>query len=433
LADDLAWLANNLDKPAHKILRQLDIRLDYQTFLRNSSGFRQTGEGRAISVQVFINYAKDHGTLLEFMGHLRQLANQNIGQAAHAQKDGVTISTIHQAKGLEWPVVFIPQVNQGTIPFVPERAEASPELTAVLAEERRLFYVAITRTREQLYLHLLKKEPISTFLTEAAYRAVLEDVPAMQKALAGRPEKWQASEALLLTRRIPGYHLQRYFQNWWSLSPTEQTAIAHRLQQFLLAAREQQLWPELKLDQPHLDLWQSIAPLPENGNHPLNFPGLAKLKNNKQKTKNEKRKPKPNPQSPIPDPQPDLIMPGMWVLCDAGWGRIEGIMDLVKRPLSATERTNTFVRYQVVLRPELDAEPVEIDVSASRIKFLKAKKIHTCSKCGQFSAGDVEMVTAVHNKTAHDGISPAYKTERKPERKLTTLVFSTEQPTQMVV
>ncbi len=133
-----------------------------------------------------------------------------------------------------------------------------------------------------------------------------------------------------------------------------------------------------------------------------------------------------------PPDEPDLIMPGMWVYCDAGWGQIEEVLDLVKRPLSSAERTNTFVRYRVVLRPGQDAEPVEIDVSASRIKFLKAKKVYTCSKCGRFSAGDVEMVTAVHNNIAHDGISPAYKTERKPERKLTKLIFSTEQPEEVV-
>ena len=435
LADDIAWLANQLDKPAHKALRQLDIRLDYQSFLRNSSGFRQTGEGRAISVQVFIDYAKEHGTLLEFMGHLRQLANQNIGQAAHAEKDAVTISTIHQAKGAEWPVVFIPQVNQGTIPFLPERAEASEELTAVLAEERRLFYVAITRTREQLYLHLLKREPVSRFLTESGYRAVIDDVPAMQKALTVQPQKWQANEALLLSRQIPDYHLQRYFQNWWSFSETQQAEIAHRLQQFLIAAREQHLWSELKLAQNHLDLWQAISPLPENGSNPLNFPGLAKLKRQNRQSKIVNRQSKvSNLQSPISEP--DLIMPGMWVQCDAGWGQIEEILDLVKRPLRpgsaqalpSTERTNTFVRYRIVLRPEQDAEPIEIDVSASRIKFVKAKKVYTCSKCQLFSAGDVEMITAVHNEAAHDGISPAYKSERKPERKLTKLVFSTEPP-----
>lgn len=55
----------------------------------------------------------------------------------------VTISTIHAAKGLEWPVVFIPATYQGSIPH--SRAEDSNE-------ERRLLYVAMTRAKALLYM-----------------------------------------------------------------------------------------------------------------------------------------------------------------------------------------------------------------------------------------------------------------------------------------
>lgn len=121
-------------------------------------------------------------------------------------------------------------------------------------------------------------------------------------------------------------------------------------------------------------------------------------------------------------------MPDMWVRCDAGWGRIEEILDVVKRPLSAAERTNKFVRYQVTLRPHQDAERIELDVSASRIKFLNAQKVYTCTKCQGFSATEAQLITDMHNEAAHDGLSPAYKTERKPERKLSQLFFSTRKP-----
>ena len=57
--------------------------------------------------------------------------------------DKVTISTIHAAKGLEWPVVFIPSVHQGIIPH--SRSEDEDE-------ERRLLYVAMTRAQALLYL-----------------------------------------------------------------------------------------------------------------------------------------------------------------------------------------------------------------------------------------------------------------------------------------
>lgn len=86
------------------------------------------------------------------------LANVALATEATTQegKDGepapetVTISTIHAAKGLEWPVVFIPAVYNGSIPH--SRAE-------VIDEERRLLYVAMTRAQALLYLSLPLRQP----------------------------------------------------------------------------------------------------------------------------------------------------------------------------------------------------------------------------------------------------------------------------------
>ncbi|KAJ5684318.1 uncharacterized protein N7477_000663 [Penicillium maclennaniae] len=80
----------------------------------------------------------------------------NVALATEATKEGetetekVTISTIHAAKGLEWPVVFIPAVYNGSIPH--SRAEE-------LDEERRLLYVAMTRAQALLYLSLPLRQP----------------------------------------------------------------------------------------------------------------------------------------------------------------------------------------------------------------------------------------------------------------------------------
>ena len=64
-----------------------------------------------------------------------------------SQEDSVKIMTIHAAKGLEWPVVFLPALEEGIFP-----AERSLMSGAALEEERRLFYVACTRAKEGLYL-----------------------------------------------------------------------------------------------------------------------------------------------------------------------------------------------------------------------------------------------------------------------------------------
>jgi DNA helicase-2/ATP-dependent DNA helicase PcrA len=95
-------------------------------------------------------------------------------------EDYLVISTIHSAKGLEWPVVHLPHLIDGAMPS--DMALATP---AGLEEERRLFYVAVTRARDQLYLyapfrlhhHRLARDDrhslgqITRFLDGAAIRA----------------------------------------------------------------------------------------------------------------------------------------------------------------------------------------------------------------------------------------------------------------------
>lgn len=64
-------------------------------------------------------------------------------------KDSVTISTIHSAKGLEWSAVFIPHAIDGALPSYKSLGELEK-----LEEERRLFYVAVTRAKHQLWISM---------------------------------------------------------------------------------------------------------------------------------------------------------------------------------------------------------------------------------------------------------------------------------------
>jgi len=71
----------------------------------------------------------------------------------------VSLMTIHSAKGLEFPVVFIAGAEEGLIPHVrsTEDAQSEEEAAGNVEEERRLFYVAITRAREKLYITSCQK------------------------------------------------------------------------------------------------------------------------------------------------------------------------------------------------------------------------------------------------------------------------------------
>jgi DNA helicase II / ATP-dependent DNA helicase PcrA len=70
------------------------------------------------------------------------------------EEDYVVISTVHSAKGLEWPIVHVPQVIDGSIPIDMALGSAHG-----LEEERRLFYVAVTRARDELHLYTPMRMP----------------------------------------------------------------------------------------------------------------------------------------------------------------------------------------------------------------------------------------------------------------------------------
>lgn len=81
------------------------------------------------------------------------------------QIQGVTLSTMHSAKGLEFEVVFIPSIVEE---IIPHKKSTTPEQ---IEEERRLFYVAITRAKSKLYISEIaqrhdKKTKRSCFLKE---------------------------------------------------------------------------------------------------------------------------------------------------------------------------------------------------------------------------------------------------------------------------
>lgn len=87
--------------------------------------------------------ASDDDLLARFLSNVSLASDKQTEDKDQEGKPLVTISTIHAAKGLEWPVVFIPAVYNGSIPHI--RADDQDE-------ERRLLYVAMTRAKALLYL-----------------------------------------------------------------------------------------------------------------------------------------------------------------------------------------------------------------------------------------------------------------------------------------
>ncbi len=135
------------------ILEQLVEGLDYEASLLAEGpegadrweNVRELIASAAEWSEVVAPEADDPGTPLErFLAEAALLTAQDSIVGA---PDGVTLMTLHTAKGLEWPVVVLAGMEHGLFPLA--RAEEQP---GGLEEERRLCYVGLTRAKDKLYL-----------------------------------------------------------------------------------------------------------------------------------------------------------------------------------------------------------------------------------------------------------------------------------------
>ncbi|XP_031259417.1 ATP-dependent DNA helicase SRS2-like protein At4g25120 [Pistacia vera] len=93
------------------------------------------------------------GNILKaFIDYISERERENFRTRRHNNENSVTLTTIHQSKGLEWDIVFIVKANENEIPLLHEFNGAANEKGGSLEEERRLLYVAMTRARNKLFI-----------------------------------------------------------------------------------------------------------------------------------------------------------------------------------------------------------------------------------------------------------------------------------------
>jgi DNA helicase-2/ATP-dependent DNA helicase PcrA len=109
------------------------------------------GRSRVENIEEFLSAAKDfeeryeENSLEDFLSHTSLLAD--VDKTDETEKECVTLLTIHSAKGLEYDTVFITGLEEGMFPML--RKDDNDD---DLEEERRLFYVAVTRAKRMLYI-----------------------------------------------------------------------------------------------------------------------------------------------------------------------------------------------------------------------------------------------------------------------------------------
>lgn len=107
-------------------------------------------EARREDLNTLNNYARQYENAAEFLDQLALVSGveteTELG-AEETETEAVNLSSVHQAKGLEWKAVFVIWMSDGMFP-----SARSLESDEAIEEERRLFYVAVTRAKDELYL-----------------------------------------------------------------------------------------------------------------------------------------------------------------------------------------------------------------------------------------------------------------------------------------
>ncbi len=133
------------------------------------------------------SYATQYKSLEELLSSLALasgIESETIAEAGEGDKEACTLTTVHQAKGLEWKIVFVVWLADGRFP-----SYLSFDKDEEMEEERRLFYVAVTRAKDELYL--LYPLIYSSYEGEVLMKTsrYLEELPSWAY------DKWEVEEA----------------------------------------------------------------------------------------------------------------------------------------------------------------------------------------------------------------------------------------------
>jgi DNA helicase-2/ATP-dependent DNA helicase PcrA len=148
---DMGLMLSRASQPTWTLTQKIEIIRDYYAPLLKAR--EEDYLHRMQDIDVLIDLSKKYKNLDRFLSDFaldppsKRVADQSTPLIDECEEEGkVTVSTVHSAKGLEWYAVFIPHALDGMFPS--NRATDIEEME----EERRLFYVACSRAKEELYI-----------------------------------------------------------------------------------------------------------------------------------------------------------------------------------------------------------------------------------------------------------------------------------------
>lgn len=169
----LIELNNDEEITLGELYDELVERIDYLNFLKTDDP--ESAEDRAANVQELASNLRrfeeenPEGTLSDFLEEVSLITDiDNYDNNA----DSVVLMTVHSAKGLEFPVVFLPGMEENIFPGM-----ASVYVPSEVEEERRLAYVAITRAKEELYIFHAESRMIFGMTNRNRVSRFVEEIP----------------------------------------------------------------------------------------------------------------------------------------------------------------------------------------------------------------------------------------------------------------
>ena len=159
---ELSSAAEN--QPVASVIKKLLDRTEYLDYLKEH-------QHRVENVREFLNAAEGFGEM-SLSGFLDRVLLSTDEDRGDSGEDEVSLMTIHAAKGLGFPVVFVVGINEGLLPH-----QRSASTLEGLEEERRLFYVAVTRAKRLLYLSYASQKAASDRMYGARRSVFLDDLP----------------------------------------------------------------------------------------------------------------------------------------------------------------------------------------------------------------------------------------------------------------
>lgn len=173
----------SLRLPVPRLLERIVEETGYQSMLRDGT---PEGEERWANVTELVGYSEEYEDVPPPDGlhqFLENVALVSDVDSLDDTKSGVTLITLHQVKGLEFPVVFLAGMEEGLLPHI----RALEEGDEGIAEERRLTYVGVTRAQQRLYLlHAFRRHLYGSAQTAQASR-FLADIPPEMLTVVRRP------------------------------------------------------------------------------------------------------------------------------------------------------------------------------------------------------------------------------------------------------